>query len=345
VSALHITDFLKEAQQHCVLDVRTPKEFEQGHVPGAINLPLFSNEERAIVGTIYKRQGRQPAIVKGLELVGPKMATMVLKAQELAKNNTIGVHCWRGGMRSGSVAWLLRMYGLNVFSLQGGYKQFRKKVLEGFTVNAEVKILGGRTGSGKTRVLKQLEEKNQDIIDIEGLAAHKGSAFGGFGQVQPTQEQFENNLFMAIEKVRDAKCVWIEDESRLLGHKVIPLPLWEKMRAAEVVYIDIPFEIRAKKLLAEYGVLPKEQLEKAIIGISRRMGPEQSGKALVALHNNDLAEVCDLCLKYYDKGYDHGLQKREHLKLKKYNFEQEDAGQIAETLINANNDGVQTHRI
>jgi tRNA 2-selenouridine synthase len=315
------------------LDVRTPKEFEQGHIPGAVNLPLFTNEERAIVGTIYKREGRQQAIVKGLELVGPKMAAMVLKAQELAKDNTIAVHCWRGGMRSGSVAWLLRMYGLNVFTLQGGYKQFRKKVLDGFEINAEVIILGGRTGSGKTLVLKELELRKEAVLDIEGLASHKGSAFGGFGQVQPTQEQFENNLFMAMEKIRDTKHVWIEDESRLLGQKLIPLPIWEKMRVAEVVYIDIPFDVRAKKLLIEYGVLAKEQLEKAIVGISRRMGPEQSGRALMALHSNDLAEVCDLCLKYYDKGYDYGLQKRESFKIKRHTFVEEDPAQIAEALI------------
>ncbi len=337
MSALQITEFLKEAKNTCILDVRTPKEFEQGHIPGAVNLPLFTNEERAIVGTIYKREGRQPAIVKGLELVGPKMANMVLKAQELAKNNSIGVHCWRGGMRSGSVGWLLRMYGLNVFTLQGGYKQFRKAVLAGFDIHAEVIILGGRTGSGKTVVLHHLEQKSEAVLDIEGQACHKGSAFGGFGQVQPSQEQFENNLFMALEKIRDAKKVWIEDESRLLGHKIIPLPIWEKMRIAEVVYIDIPFEVRAKKLLAEYGNIPKEQLEKAINGISRRMGPERSGKALVALHCNDLAEVCNLCLKYYDKGYDFGLQKREDLKIKKYTFAEEDPAQIAEALIKISN--------
>lgn len=336
MSALHINDFLKEAKSTCILDVRTPKEFEQGHIPGAVNLPLFSDEERAIVGTIYKKNGRQPAIAKGLEFVGPKMAAMVLKAQELAKNNTVAVHCWRGGMRSGSVSWLLRMYGLNVFTLQGGYKQFRKIVLAGFEINAEVKILGGRTGAAKTQVLHQLEQKNEAVLDIEGHACHKGSAFGGFGQIQPSQEQFENNLFMGIERIRNAKRVWIEDESRLLGHKIIPLPIWEKMRTAEVIYIDIPFEVRAKKLLTEYGVLPKEQLEKAISGISRRMGPEQCGKALLALQNNDLVEVCDLCLKYYDKAYDHGLQKRENLNLKKHTFGEEDPAQIAEALIKAN---------
>lgn len=331
--ALDIKEFLQKGSASSIIDVRTPAEFEQGHIPGATNVPLFSNEERAVVGTIYKKEGRQAAIVKGLEFVGPKMATIVSKAQELSKENTICVHCWRGGMRSGSVAWLLQMYGLNVFTLQGGYKQFRNMVLSGFEISAEVRILGGRTGSGKTDVLKQLVKKNETIIDIEGLAHHKGSAFGGFHQVQLSQEQFENNLFMAIEGSRNKEHVWIEDESRVLGSKVIPLPVWEKMRVAEVIYIDIPFDVRAKKLLIEYGILPKEQLEKAIIGISKRMGPEQSGHALTALHNNDLAEVCRLCLEYYDKGYDHGMKKRENLKLKKFTFDNETPEQIAENLI------------
>ena len=333
MSILHINEFLNEGTASAIIDVRTPKEFEQGHIPGAMNLPLFSNEERAIVGTIYKRQGRQPAIAKGLELVGPKLANIVLKAQEAAINNTVCAYCWRGGMRSGSVAWLLRMYGLNVFTLKGGYKQFRSLVLNGFDIEAEIKMLGGRTGSGKTKILKELREKKEAILDIEGIAHHKGSAFGGFGDIQPSQEQFENELFMAIQQLKGARRVWIEDESRLLGSKVIPLPIWEKMRGAEVSYIEIPFEERAEKLLEEYGSLPKEQLAKAINGISRRMGPEQAAQALTALNNNDLKEVCKLCLLYYDKTYDHGLSKRENLKLKKFTFDKQTPAQIAEHLI------------
>jgi tRNA 2-selenouridine synthase len=341
--ALDIHEFLKEGSSSAIIDVRTPSEFEQGHIPGAVNLPLFSNEERAVVGTIYKKEGRQQAIVKGLEFVGPKMAGMVLKAQELSKNNLVSVHCWRGGMRSGSVAWLLRMYGLNVFTLQGGYKQFRKFVLDNFDINAEVKILSGRTGSGKTQVLHVLEQKNEAILDIEALACHKGSAFGGFGQIQPSQEQFENELCMALQKIKHAKHIWIEDESRLLGKKIIPLPIWEKMRSAPVEYIDIPFEKRAEKLLKEYGGLPKEQLEKAITGISRRMGPEQTALTLAALQQNDLAAVCRMCLEYYDKTYDHGLQQRENLNLKKYTFTTESPEEIAEHLMKTSNDRAQTH--
>lgn len=338
--ALLIDEFLKQASTSVIIDVRTPKEFEQGHIPGAINIPLFSNEERVVVGTLYKKEGKQPAIVKGLEFVGPKMASIVLKSQEVAKENTVYVHCWRGGMRSGSVAWLLQMYGLNVCTLKGGYKQFRNHVLNSFDVNNQIKILGGRTGSGKTDILQLLEKKNESVVDLEKLAHHKGSAFGGFGQSQPSQEQFENELCVALEKVKYSKYIWLEDESRLVGKMVIPLPLWEKMRSAEITYVEISFEKRAEKLLKEYGTLPKEQLAQAIKAITKRMGPENATKALLALEQNDLREVCRLCLIYYDKGYDHGLRDRENLKLKNFTFDIETPNEIAEHLIKTSNDGI-----
>ncbi|MDZ4664507.1 MAG: tRNA 2-selenouridine(34) synthase MnmH [Bacteroidota bacterium] len=338
--ALNIDEFLKQGSGSVIIDVRTPKEFEQGHIPGAINMPLFSNEERVVVGTLYKQEGKQPAIVKGLEFVGPKMADMVLKAQQYSQNNTVYVHCWRGGMRSGSVAWLLQTYGLNVFTLRGGYKQFRNHVLNSFDIANEIKILGGRTGSGKTKLLQLLELNNEAVVDLEKLAHHKGSAFGGFGQVQPSQEQFENKLFVALQKVKEAKHIWIEDESRLVGKMVIPLPLWEKMRLAIITYVEIPFEKRAEKLLEEYGPLPKEQLAHAINAITKRMGLEQAAKALVALEQNDLSEVCRLCLLYYDKGYDHGLQDRKNLKLKRCVFENESLEEISQHLIRTSNDGI-----
>ena len=336
--ALRIDEFLEQGSACVIIDVRTPKEFEQGHIPGAINIPLFSNEERVVVGTLYKQEGRQPAIVKGLEFVGPKMASIVLRAQEVAKQNTVYVHCWRGGMRSGSVAWLLQMYGLNVFTLKGGYKQFRNFVLNGFDINNEIKILGGRTGSGKTDLLQLLEEKNEAVVDLEKLAHHKGSAFGGFGRAQPSQEQFENELCMSLQKVKDANRIWIEDESRLVGKMVIPLPLWEKMRSSKIIYVEIPFEKRAEKLLQEYGSLPKEELAQAIKAITKRMGPENATKALVALEQNDLKEVCRLCLIYYDRGYDHGLRDRENMRLKNFSFITETPNEIAEHLIKASND-------
>ncbi|HEX7413037.1 MAG TPA: tRNA 2-selenouridine(34) synthase MnmH, partial [Bacteroidia bacterium] len=255
---LDIQKFLQQAAgANSIIDVRTPKEFEQGHIPGAINLPLFSNEERVVVGTTYKQQGRQPAILKGLEFVAPKMIDIVSKTQSFAKDNTLFVHCWRGGMRSGSVAWLLELYGLKVFTLKGGYKSFRRYVLNSFAKEYNLLILGGKTGSAKTLVLEKLIELNEQVVNLEKLAAHKGSAFGALGEkAQPSQEQFENELATVLQTIVSEKPIWMEDESRLIGNKVIPTELWNQMRLAKTICINLPFEARVEYLTEEYGKFP-----------------------------------------------------------------------------------------
>ncbi len=317
-----------------IIDVRSPKEFEQGHIPGAINLPLFNNEERAIVGTIYKQTSRQAAILKGLEIVGPKLAQMVTAAQLIACNNNVYVHCWRGGMRSGFVAMILKMYGLNVFTLKGGYKAFRNFTLKSFDKPLSVLILGGRTGSGKTIILKKLKTKGQQVIDLEGLANHKGSAFGALGEMeQPTQEQFENELALQILLIDPALPLWLEDESRLIGKKIIPEGLWQKMLPAKVLYINLPFEERLKYIVQEYGKFPRELLEVSILKITRRLGSEQTKNSIIALNSNDTKTSLEYCLHYYDKTYNHGLSKRDKETVKELFFETLDPEIICEELI------------
>lgn len=331
---LSITEFLELSRGSCILDVRTPKEFEQGHIPGAINLPLFTNEERAIVGTIYKQEGREPAILKGLELVGPKLKLIAETAKVSAKDNTVFVHCWRGGMRSGSVAWLLETAGLRTFTLKGGYKVFRRKVLDSFQEDVNMILLGGRTGSGKTLIIQSLIRAGEQVIDLEGIAHHKGSAFGAIGELpQPSQEQFENLLFMGLWKRDKNKPVWLEDEARLIGKKVIPEGLWEQMRSKLVMHINLPFEERVNYLVKEYGKYPKEELADAINRITKRLGPEQTKISLEALENNDLKTTCEFCLNYYDKTYTHGLSKRESSKVKELDFIKIDPDAIAEVLV------------
>jgi tRNA 2-selenouridine synthase len=228
-----------------IIDVRSPGEFLQGHIPGATNIPLFSNEERAIIGTIYKQQSRQEAVIKGLEIVGPKLKELVLNAKSVAVDNTVFIHCWRGGMRSGFVATLLEMYGLDVFVLKNGYKAFRTLALKSFADQRSILLLGGKTGSGKTLILKKLKEEGQQVIDLEALAHHKGSAFGALGEKeQPSQEQFENEVAAQFFSLDSAVPVWLEDESRLIGKKVIPPALWEQMREAKIIYLNLSFETR-----------------------------------------------------------------------------------------------------
>ncbi len=332
---LDIKNFISQSLGHNnIIDVRSPKEFEQGHIPGATNIPLFNNEERAIVGTIYKQIGRQEAILKGLEIAGPKLAEMVSAAKLISKDNNIYVHCWRGGMRSGFVAMLLKMYGLNVSTLKGGYKSFRNFALKSFSNPISLIVLGGKTGSGKTLILKELKAKQQQVIDLEGLAHHKGSAFGALGEKEaPSQELFENKLAIELLNINPTLPLWLEDESRLIGHKVIPEGLWEQMLQAKVIYINLPFEERLNYIVEGYGKFPKEQLEVSILKISKRLGLEQTKNSIIALNNNDIKTSLEYCLHYYDKTYSHGMSKREKNSVKELSFDLMNIESISEELI------------
>jgi len=322
------------SHKHQVLDVRTPKEFEQGHIPGAINLPFFTNEERVIVGTIYKQQGRQPAILKGLELVGPKMKDIIETVNKIENRGCFLLYCWRGGMRSSSVAWLLSTYGHKVYTLKGGYKFYRRNVLETFEVKKNIVVLGGKTGSAKTYILKKLEEKGEQVIDLEALAKHKGSSFGSLGETQPpSQEQFENLLADKLKSVSTEKICWIEDESHLIGTKVIPKPFWEQMRSTKVLYIDISLHERAKFLVEEYGKFSIDELKQATLRIKKRLGGQHAKAAIEALDKGDLQTACEINLSYYDKAYLHGLSKRNKETIETKTFDTLDIENIANEII------------
>lgn len=336
IKALSTDEFLALIQQEdaVVVDVRTPLEYSKGYIPGAINLPLFSDEERVIVGTVYKEKGQQPAILKGLELVGPRLKGLTEQAAGLAQNNTLILHCWRGGLRSSSVAWLLNLYGLNVMTLRGGYKFFRRAVLSAPDLQRNYLILGGRTGSGKTEILNHLARCGEQVIDLEQLARHKGSSFGSIGEKPAiSQEQFENELGLALLKTDPGKRIWLEDESRTIGKKVLPVKLWEQMQAAHVKCIELPFEVRIDYLLGIYGGYDKKELEEALLRISRRLGGMQTKEALQALQEGDLRTTCGICLRYYDKTYDHGMSKREPHTVERFSARVFDPSGIAGALV------------
>jgi tRNA 2-selenouridine synthase len=322
---VNVDEFLELGKQFAVIDVRTPAEFEKGHIPGAANIPLFTNEERVIVGTLYKKEGRQPAILKGLELVGPKLALIAAEGQKLAKENTVLVHCWRGGMRSGSVAWLLNTYGLNVYTLKGGYKFFRRSILSSFEKEYKVHIIGGKTGSSKSKVIVSLKEKGVQCIDLESMANHKGSSYGHLGEeAQPSQEMFENLLGTALLNCDQAKKIVFEDESRLVGKKVIPPGIWNQLRNGPVLYLDVDFEKRAAYLAAEYGKYDKEALSEATRRIEKRLGPQQTKEAILAITENRMLDAVRIILHYYDKTYNHGLSQRDPLLVKHVTIDQYD---------------------
>lgn len=322
IQKIHIDEFLKLSKSYPVIDVRSPAEYEHAHLPGAHSIPLFDNEERKIVGTAYKQESREQAIKIGLDFFGPKMRKIVEEAEPIIAADTkqhtancILIYCWRGGMRSAGVAWLLDLYGFKVYTLIGGYKKFRHYVLDTFKQNFSFKILGGYTGSGKTILLKELEAKGETIVDLEAIAVHKGSAFGNIGLAkQPTQEMFENLLALELRnKCSELQNAWLEDESQRIGLVNLPNDLWKTMRQSPLYFLEIPFEQRLTYLAEEYGVLDKEKMIDAIGRIRERLGGQNAKAAIEYLQEGNIIESFRILLKYYDKWYLKGLHNRELL--------------------------------
>lgn len=300
--------FLRMGKQGMpLLDVRAPVEYVHAHLPGALSFPLFEDEERALIGTIYKQKSPGAAVETGMEIVGPKMVGFVREARKLAPNRTLGLYCARGGQRSGGMAWLLDQAGFEVTVLEGGYKALRQYYLE---VLADPPVcfrrIGGRTGSRKTEILQLLHSNGQPTIDLEHLAAHRGSAFGSDpDREQPGNEAFENALAMELLRFEPGTCVWVEDESRHIGRKLLPEGVWQAMRQAPLYFIERSFEERLSHILSGYGSLPLEELIEAFQKIRKRMGPQHADAAIRHLREGDLAASAALALQYYDKLYEH----------------------------------------
>jgi tRNA 2-selenouridine synthase len=320
IERLQIEEFIQYSNQFLLFDVRSPSEYKHAHIPRAINLPLFSDEQRVIVGTAYKQKSKEQAIKHGLDFFGPEMRAIVEKVELLLdhsnkKNstsvNTVLVHCWRGGMRSGAIAWLLDLYGIKVYLLHGGYKAFRNYVLQTFQLPYQLQIVGGYTGSGKTLWLQALEKFNYKCVDLEKLASHKGSALGAIGQErQPTQEMFENLLASELQSCAIDEILFIEDESQRIGNVKIPDAFYVHMRNSQVLFLELPFSLRLQHLVESYGIHPKEELAAAILRIQKRLGGLETKHALLHLSEGRLSACFEILLTYYDRWYLSGLTNR-----------------------------------
>lgn len=331
---LNITDFLLHSASYPVIDVRTPAEFLKGHIPGAINIPLFSNEERAVIGTLYKQQGQLAAVMKGLEMVGPRLTAYVSDVTAVAPGRKVLMHCWRGGMRSGSFAQLLRACGFEVSTLKGGYKAFRTYVISQFSRPVQVHALGGLTGSGKTEILYELVKEGQQVIDLEGLAAHLGSAFGSLGRlVQPTQENFENLLGLEFSRLNAELPVWLEDECINIGSVCLPQALWVQLKAALLFQVILPDELRKEHIMRQYGDLDRDFLKERFLRIEKRLGSELTLKAVTAVEEGRIFDALEIALAYYDKSYSKQLTKKDPLRLLQLKLHSLDFNNSARTLI------------
>ena len=343
IEQIEIEKFLQLSEECLILDVRSPGEFLQAHIPGAVALPLFTDDQRKIIGTAYKQQSRQVAVKRGLEFFSDRMKAIPCEVENLISNqkrisstevkpatNRLLIHCWRGGMRSGAVAWLLDLYGFKVYTLKGGYKAFRNWALAQIDKKYTLNILGGYTGSGKTELLQELKARGNPVIDLEGLAHHRGSAFGAIGEKpQPSQEQFENHLAWelyksssayereqpngAIQMKQYAAEIWVEDESRHIGNIGIPNTFWNQMRKSALYFLDIPFEERLKHIVNFYGSFNKNELAESIMKIQKRLGGLETKNALSYLLENKIADCFSILLRYYDKLYKNSLYNRENI--------------------------------
>lgn len=318
-----------------LLDARAPSEHDRGAIPGALNLPVLDDEQRAAVGTRYARSGREAAVHLALQLVGPQLADKLARAQHLCRDRReVLVHCWRGGMRSASLAWLLETAGYTVHVLQGGYKGYRTHVREELARPARVLVLGGMTGTGKTDILHEMQALGCQVVDLEGLARHRGSAFGsiGMGQ-QPTNEHFESALFEIWSRLDRSRPVWLEDESSRIGTVAMCDAFFSHIEHGRLVTITMPVELRVARLVAEYAAT--EDTPAMLHGLERigkRLGTEAHRRCAEALQSGDHATAVRILLRYYDKAYDFHQQRQPRQAIRDIPLATDDPAAVARLL-------------
>ena len=334
VNILTIQEFIEISKDLPIIDVRTPDEFSNGHITNAINIPLFSNEERAIVGTKYKQESRDTAIAKALEYIAEKTDYYLDELQKLVKSQEICIYCWRGGFRSEGMGYLFQTVGKKVYRLSGGYKAYRNFVLDTFKPEYNLIVIGGMTGSGKTEILGEIGKTSEQMLDLEGLANHKGSAFGALGQDdQPTTQQFENDLAAQLNEFDIKQNIWLEDESRMIGRVKIPDNLFTQIRSSSVIKIEVSKDNRINRLIKDYAKFNKPDLINSINNISRRLGGLNSKLAIESIEKEDYHKATDIILDYYDKAYTYGLSKREGQTIIPIKLKEDDPQKTARKLI------------
>jgi tRNA 2-selenouridine synthase len=331
---LPIAEFLKLRESLPVIDVRSQNEFSAGHIKGARNIPLLNNEERVAVGTDYKRKGQAEAIKTGFRLVGPRFLEIINHAEQIAAGRELLVNCWRGGMRSSNFCQIVGMARIPTYQLQGGYKAYRERALASYKIPMPLQIIAGFTGSGKSEILRALGHRGEQIIDLETLASHKGSVFGGLMmQPQPTTEQFQNDLFEELMKLDTSRRIWVEDESIAVGRIFLPQDFWIQMSSGPVYDVVVDKQVRIERLVKEYGQADRKEFLEAMTFITKKLGGQNFKEAKEKLLEGDMASTIDILLTYYDKAYLTGIMNKEHRIKKRIPWDGRDAAKCAELLI------------
>lgn len=301
---LKIDEFVLLASSIPVIDVRSPFEYQKGHIPGSFNLPLLNDEERHLTGLSYAKHGKSEAVRGALEMVGPKMIHLVDEAHKIAPEGHLAVYCFRGGMRSKSMAWLLEISGFNISILEGGYKSWRAYALKELANPKPLMVITGHTGCGKTEILHTLATMGEQVIDLEGLASHRGSVFGAIGLPnQPSSEHFSNLLAMQWLSLDDSKPTYIESESVRIGNVQIDQGFFAHIENAPAICIQSPRKERINRILNEYATNNKDLLINAFQHICRRLGDKNTRDAILAVQENRLHDAVEIALNYYDSFY------------------------------------------
>ncbi len=287
---------------HRIIDVRSRKEFSGGSVPEAVNIPLFDDDERGVIGTLYRHAGHQEAVEQGFGFVEKDLSALVDSFLPY-KNTPLTVFCARGGMRSRSVVNLLEQFGYDAYQLEGGYKKYRHDVLQCLDrFRPGLIVIHGLTGTGKTRILQELD----NTIDLEDLAQHRSSLFGAIDRNPRNQREFESHLFQTIQSLGEEP-YFIEGESRKIGRVFIPKPLALAMKEGIFVRVDCSMESRIKRIIEDYPVADEStliELERILNSLRRKMGHREIDRLCGLLKEKNLQElVRTLLLDYYDKRY------------------------------------------
>ncbi len=307
------TALKRRADGALLVDVRTALEFNEASIPGAVNVPILNDAERVEIGTLYKEQGSDIARIRGVELVAPKIPQLIQTINSLRTNarRPIVIFCWRGGLRSRAMTAFLQLAGFPAFQLRGGHKAFRRHVVDFFDHGewGRMLVLRGLTGVGKTRVLQQLSQQDQPVIDLEGLANHRGSAFGGVGLgQQPGQKQFESLLWDALQSIPKGSWALTEGESRHIGKIILPARFFQSLQMERTLWLETELEKRIQIILEDYTVseLAEETFIQPIQSLQRRLGITEVENMLELLRQKNWHElVSELMLKYYDPLYCH----------------------------------------
>ncbi|HHY36496.1 MAG TPA: tRNA 2-selenouridine(34) synthase MnmH [Firmicutes bacterium] len=298
-------------KNRCFIDVRSPAEFAEGSIPGAVNVPLLDDNERHLVGITYRQKGAKQAKLDGLKIVAPKLPALVDRILEKCQEKKPVIFCWRGGMRSQAVASVLELVGIKAFRLQGGYKAFRRFILDelaAFNLIPELVVLDGLTGVGKTLILKQLQARGHPVLDLESLAGHRGSVFGGLGgQEKRGQKVFDALLWEQLQGLNSFPYLLVEAESRRIGQVFLPEFLFAAIGTGKRIKVVASLPVRVRRIVREYtdmGEANMEETEAALDRLVKRLGKRLVAELKLLLREGNLTAFVEILLKeYYDPLY------------------------------------------